>query len=108
MSLSRRSFEPPGHPDPGYGASHGGPSFGVGSGEGKEKTVRARILIAVGVLLAAAGVLWTLQGLGVVGGSVMSGNTTWAVIGPIVVIVALALVFIGVRGLRGSSKASGE
>jgi hypothetical protein len=80
----------------------------VGSGEGNEKKVRARILIAVGVLLAAAGLLWTLQGLGVVGGSVMSGDTTWAVIGPIVLIVALAIVIFGVRGLRGPSKGSGE
>lgn len=70
--------------------------------------MRARILIAVGVLLAAAGALWTLQGLGVVGGSVMSGDTTWAVIGPIVLIAALAIVTLGVRGLRGPSKGSGE
>ncbi|MFI7453960.1 hypothetical protein ACIBQX_41175 [Nonomuraea sp. NPDC049714] len=70
--------------------------------------MKAWILVAIGVLLAAVGGLWTLQGLGVVGGSVMTGDTTWAVIGPIVLIVALALVVIGVRGLRGPSNRRGE
>ncbi|MGN9785984.1 hypothetical protein ACTMTF_31470 [Nonomuraea sp. ZG12] len=70
--------------------------------------MKAWILVAIGVLLAAVGGLWTLQGLGAVGGSVMSGDTTWAIIGPIVLIVALAIVIIGVRGLRGPSNRRGE
>lgn len=53
---------------------------------------RSPYLIALGVLLFLVGVLWTLQGLGVVGGSVMSGVTAWAVIGPVVALVGLALV----------------
>ena len=47
--------------------------------------------IGLGILLVLVGALWTLQGLGVVGGSVMSGVTLWAIIGPIVVIGGLAL-----------------
>jgi hypothetical protein len=47
--------------------------------------------IVLGILLVLVGALWTLQGLGVVGGSVMSGVTLWAIIGPIVVIAGLAL-----------------
>jgi hypothetical protein len=47
--------------------------------------------IGLGILLVLVGALWTLQGLGVVGGSVMSGVTLWAIIGPIVVIAGLAL-----------------
>jgi hypothetical protein len=35
--------------------------------------------------------VWTLQGLGVLGGSVMSGVTLWAVIGPVVALAGLAL-----------------
>ncbi|SEH01797.1 hypothetical protein SAMN05444920_12248 [Nonomuraea solani] len=54
-----------------------------------------------GVLLVAVGALWTLQGIGVVGGSVMSGVTLWAVIGPIVALAGLWLLFVGVRRVRG-------
>jgi hypothetical protein len=53
---------------------------------------RSPYLIALGVLLFLVGVLWTLQGLGVVGGSAMSGVTAWAVIGPVVALGGLALV----------------
>ena len=54
--------------------------------------------IGLGILLVLVGALWTLQGLGVVGGSVMSGVTLWAIIGPLVVLVGLALVVTGRRG----------
>ena len=36
-------------------------------------------LIVLGVLVALAGAVWTLQGLGYIGGSFMSGATLWAV-----------------------------
>ncbi|GAA3222644.1 hypothetical protein [Nonomuraea helvata] len=62
--------------------------------------MKSWVPLVIGVLLAAVGILWTLQGLGVVGGSVMSGNTTWAVIGPIVLVVGLVLAVIGLRRLR--------
>ena len=52
----------------------------------------------LGILLVLVGALWTLQGLGVVGGSVMSGVTLWAIIGPLVVLAGLALVVTGRRG----------
>jgi len=45
----------------------------------------------VGTLVLLVGALWTLQGLGYVGGSAMSGNTLWAVIGPIVAVAGLGL-----------------
>lgn len=51
-----------------------------------------RIAIAiVGVVVALFGLLWALQGFGVVGGSQMSNTTTWSVIGPIVAVVGVAL-----------------
>jgi hypothetical protein len=58
--------------------------------------------IGLGILLVLVGALWTLQGLGVVGGSVMSGVTLWAIIGPIVVIAGLALALSARRGGRGA------
>jgi len=56
------------------------------------KNSRGIILRVLGIVLVAVGALWTLQGLGVVGGSVMSGSTMWAVIGPIVAIVGIVLI----------------
>ncbi|HEX9056687.1 MAG TPA: hypothetical protein VF818_04065 [Ktedonobacterales bacterium] len=53
--------------------------------------------LVIGVLAVAVGLVWTLQGLNVLGGSVMSGHTIWAVIGPIVGVVGLVLVTIGLR-----------
>ena len=53
--------------------------------------------IGLGILLVLVGGLWTLQGLGVVGGSVMSGVTLWAIIGPIVALAGLGLALIPPR-----------
>ncbi len=55
------------------------------------------LLIAVGALLVIAGVVWALQGLGAIGGSVMSGVTFWAVAGPLVALAGLAMAAVGVR-----------
>ena len=53
--------------------------------------------LILGVLAVLIGGLWTLQGLNIIGGSVMSGNVTFAVIGPIVAIVGLILIAFGAR-----------
>ena len=45
--------------------------------------------------MALTGVVWTLQGLDVLGGSAMSGDKTWAVVGPIVALVGLVLIGAG-------------
>ena len=55
------------------------------------------VWIVVGVLLILLGALWGLQGLGVVGGSAMSGKTLWAVVGPIVAVVGVVLLVTGIR-----------
>ena len=41
--------------------------------------------------MLVAGALWTLQGLGYLGGSSMTGESFWAVVGPIVAGLGLAL-----------------
>lgn len=46
----------------------------------------------VGVLLIAVGLLWTLQGVGIVGGSPMTGVTLWVVVGPIVAVAGTWLI----------------
>jgi hypothetical protein len=53
--------------------------------------------MVVGVLFIVLGGLWTLQGLDIVGGSVMSGVSLWAVIGPVLALAGVALIVIGVR-----------
>jgi hypothetical protein len=55
------------------------------------------LLVGVGALIALAGVIFTLQGVGAIGGSAMSGDTFWAVAGPVIVLAGLALVTVGIR-----------
>jgi len=62
--------------------------------------MRRIVLVVIGLVAALAGLVWTLQGLGYVGGSFMSGATVWAVIGPIVVLVGLVLITLGLRSHR--------
>jgi hypothetical protein len=65
--------------------------------------VRSGVLTAVGVVATIAGVIWALQGFGVIGGSFMSGNSIWAIIGPVVAVAGLVLTGIGVRRARSAS-----
>jgi hypothetical protein len=65
------------------------------AGEGVPLTGWA--LMASGLFAVVLGGLWTLQGLDVLGGSLMSGATVWAVIGPVVSLIGLALIVLGVR-----------
>jgi hypothetical protein len=62
--------------------------------------MRRIVLVVIGLVAALAGLVWTLQGLGYVGGSFMSGATVWAVVGPIVAIVGLVLIMIGLNSRR--------
>ena len=55
----------------------------------------------VGGLLILLGLIWTLQGLGVIQSkSAMTGETIWAIIGPIVAILGVYLVAQAVRVRR--------
>jgi len=62
--------------------------------------MRQILLVVIGVVAALAGLVWTLQGLGYVGGSFMSGATVWAVIGPLVLLAGLVLIVVGMRTRR--------
>jgi hypothetical protein len=46
----------------------------------------------VGVILILMGGVWFLQGIGVIGGSFMTDNSTWVLIGAVVVIAGVALI----------------
>jgi hypothetical protein len=51
------------------------------------------VLNIVGVLLALGGLVWFFQGIGVLPGSFMSSDSTWAVIGIITIIVGAGLLY---------------
>ena len=59
--------------------------------------MKSPLSVVLGVVLVLMGLVWTLQGLGYVGGSPMSGVTFWAVVGPLLALAGVALV---VRGAR--------
>ncbi len=57
-----------------------------------------RIIVAiVGVVVALFGLLFALQGFGVVGGSPMSNTTTWSVLGPIIALAGIAMAVAAAR-----------
>ena len=61
------------------------------------------LLVGAGLVITLAGVIFTLQGLGAMGGSAMSGVTFWAVAGPVIALVGLAMAALGLRGGRMSA-----
>jgi hypothetical protein len=56
------------------------------------------LMVVIGVVVALLGLLFTLQGAGVINGSAMSGTTFWTVAGPIIIVIGLVVAAAGVRG----------
>ena len=55
-------------------------------------------IIVLGVLVALFGIVFTLQGFGViVSDSPMTNTTTWSVLGPIIALVGIALAVVAAR-----------
>jgi hypothetical protein len=59
----------------------------------------ARLII--GVVLVVVGGVWIGQGVGAIGGSFMTGEVVWAVIGAVAVFFGAALL-VGVRRTRST------
>lgn len=55
------------------------------------------VLLVVGGLMDLIGIVWLLQGIGVLPGSFMTGQTFWAIMGVIFMVVGSLLVFSGLR-----------
>ena len=53
--------------------------------------------VGIGVLLVLMGLTFTLQGLGYLAGSAMTGVALWAIVGPILAILGVILVVQAVR-----------
>ncbi|WP_157002534.1 hypothetical protein [Agromyces laixinhei] len=60
--------------------------------------MRKPVLVAIGSLVVIMGVVFTLQGVGLIGGSAMTGSTLWAILGPIIALLGIALIVVGLRG----------
>ena len=55
------------------------------------------VAVLFGALLALMGTVFFLQGIGLLQGSTMTGETSWAIIGPVLVAVGGALIAFGRR-----------
>ncbi len=55
------------------------------------------VWVVVGLVVAVIGLLFTLQGTNVIGGSAMSGSNFWAVAGPIIIVIGLVAAAAGAR-----------
>ena len=50
------------------------------------------VLNVIGVLLVLPGIVWFLQGIGVLPGSMMTGQIQWAVYGGILIVIGAGLL----------------
>ena len=57
-------------------------------------------MIIVGVLVVLIGVVWIGQGLGLIAGSVMTGDRTWFYVGIVMVVIGAVLLRFGLRRPR--------
>ncbi len=55
------------------------------------------VTLVLGGILVVIGLIWFFQGIGMIGGSFMSGSVLWAVIGPIVALAGVGLILRGRR-----------
>ncbi len=60
-----------------------------------------RALLVVGVVFVAVGAVWIGHGVGAIGGSFMTGQAVWAVIGAFTVLFGAAFVRGAHRGRNG-------
>ena len=56
-----------------------------------------RLLVGLGVVLVLVGAVWTLQGVGYLEGSFMTGQKLWTAIGSLCVIGGLVLAVGGLK-----------
>ncbi|WP_332769349.1 hypothetical protein [Phenylobacterium sp.] len=68
------------------------------------------IIKVLGAVLCGVGLIWILQGVGVLPGSFMTGQIVWAAIGGFALIVGLMMLAVGRRNRRrnGSDDGGGD
>ena len=65
--------------------------------------MKRSLLTPLGLVMVLLGAVWFAQGVGWLGGSSMTGETRWAVIGPVVAAIG---VILAVLGLNAASRGS--
>ena len=70
------------------------------------KGIARTTLITVGIIAIAVGVIWVGQGMGLIPGSFMTGDTKWLIIGIIVGVIGVVLTVLGLRRPKGSRSVS--
>ncbi|MQA79354.1 MAG: hypothetical protein GEV10_12900 [Streptosporangiales bacterium] len=60
------------------------------------------VAFVLGVLVALAGGVFTLQGVDILQGSTMTGDPKWAAIGVVMLVVGVAGIVFGLRGRKRS------
>ncbi len=63
------------------------------------------VLVIFGILLLLAGVVFALQGAGILEGSVMSNDPTWIWIGAATALAGLGIAVLGLRSRPKAKKA---
>lgn len=58
--------------------------------------------LVLAIILAAVGLVWIGQGMGIIAGSVMTGSSFWAVVG--VILVAIAVLLLVFERRRGAGR----
>jgi hypothetical protein len=53
----------------------------------------------IGLILVLFGLIWALQGFGVLSGSQMSNTTTWSITGPITALIGIVIAVVSWRKL---------
>jgi hypothetical protein len=55
------------------------------------------VAFAIGLIVALFGLIWALQGFGVLQGSPMSNTTTWSITGPITALIGIVIAVLSWR-----------
>ena len=59
------------------------------------------VIVPVGAVISLLGLVWLLQGIGVLPGSFMTGSQFWAMAGAFAVIVGVLVIAVGLVWRRG-------
>jgi hypothetical protein len=70
------------------------------------RRVRRGLLTAVAILCDLTGIVWILQGTGVLPGSFMTGEIVWAVIGAVLLFVSGVLLWAAYRPTSATGRDS--
>lgn len=65
--------------------------------------MKKAVPLVIGGLMLVVGLVWTLQGLGYLGGSPMTDVAVWAIIGPLVAGLGVGFFLAGLKRSRDGS-----